>query len=266
MKIISYNINGIRASSKKGLFDWLKKENADIICIQEVRANEELARKAFMNNSNQISLFENKLFLDKYYITYNCGKVPGYSGTVILSKKTPDKVIYGTNSEEDIEGRTITAIFHNLAVVNCYVPNGGKRLEYKFNFFDNLVKHLEILSKSYNVILCSDVNIAHTLLDVSNAKYAEKFTGFLPSERKLLDELFSEKFVDIVRFYFKDKYIYTWRSYGSQLSEKAVGIQYRFDYIITTPLLKNKVLSCEIQDLIYSDHLPVIATFDYKIF
>ena len=265
MKIISYNINGIRASSAKGLLNWIDQIDADILCFQEIRAKEEVARQLFHTNSEQLSLFDSDLFLNKYHIVYNCGQVPGYAGTAILTKKKPTSIIYGLPSQTtDVEGRTITLLFDNLAILNCYVPNGGSRLDYKFDFFHELNEYLTELEKKYTVIFCSDSNIAHTELDVSSPKYAEKRTGFLPSERKLLDTLFSRGYVDIVRQEKKEEKTYTWRSYQSQKVKDDIGIKYRFDYIATTKNIANKVVGCEIQDLIYSDHLPIIVTLDIR--
>lgn len=266
MKIITYNVNGIKASSSKGLLEWLKKEDADFVCIQEVRANENFAKTLFGEEDNQISFFNTPNDFEKFCKIFNCGNVAGYAGTMILCKSKPNKIVFGIDeNDKDNEGRCITLFYDNLVVVNCYVPNGGSRLEYKMEFFDRLTSYLTNLAKTINVIFCSDVNIAHTELDLSHPKECSNRTGFLPMERTALTKLLNSGFCDSVRKFKKNEKVYTWRSYRSRMTTDVdFGWKYRFDYILINKQLESQLVSCEIPDLEYSDHLPIIVevTFD----
>lgn len=264
MKIITYNINGIRSSFSKGLVDWINNEDADIVCIQEVRAQEMIARKLLNDGTEQASFFDTDLFLEKYNIIYNCGQVAGYAGTLILSKIKPNKVILGLNGEQDEEGRCITAYYNGFAVVNCYVPNGGTRLDFKMNYFEKLSNHLNELKKEGHVIFCSDANIAHTFLDVSHPKECSSRTGFLPSEQKAFSTLLNYGFCDVARLVYGEEKLYTWFSYKSRQSEEDSGWKYRFDYILLDDKLKNNIISCKVPKLNYSDHIPVVAEINIK--
>lgn len=273
MKIVTYNINGVRSAHKKGLFEWIEKVGANIICIQEVRAAEQIAKTFFGTWQNQVSLFENELFLGKYYVTYNCGFVSGYAGTLMLSTEKPERVVFGipTNNEADDltqrsvvdpEGRCITAYFKNCVVVNCYVPNGGTRLDFKMDYFEKLTNYLGMLKQKNNVIFCSDANISHTELDLTHPKECASRTGFLPVEREAFSKLINLGFCDVARLVFKGKILYTWRSYKSRIVGGDYGWKYRFDYVLVSDNLKNKIESCEILDLEYSDHMPIVANID----
>ena len=227
MKIISYNLNGLRAASKLNVLNWLKNENADILCLQEVRAEQSICEKILKD-------------FNEYNIVYNCGKIKGYSGTITLSKIKPIKVVFGFGNEEDIEGRTITTFFSDFVVVNCYVPNGSKRLEYKKEF------------------ICCDANIAHTELDVNKPKETSKKSGFLLEERVLINRLLENNFIDSFRELNPELIQYTWRSYRARKEKNDFGWRFRFDYIICSKNLKDRIKRCYSQDLEYSDHLPVI--------
>ena len=259
MKIITYNVNGIRASIKLGLLDWLKEYNADIYCIQEVRCNENLTNELIFNTKEQMSLFEkaqNNLF--NYYATYNCGLRAGYAGTLILSKIKPDKIIL--NMEEfwtDEEGRTTTIIFGNNAIVNAYIPNGNSRLEFKMEYLSALTKYLNKLKENYNVICVGDFNIAHNEIDLSHPKECKNKSVFLPIERTAFSELLSLGFTDCYRFINPEKIKYTWRSYRSRYDENYNSWKYRIDYILVSSNLNSHIAECNILDLPYSDHFPV---------
>ena len=163
MKIVTYNVNGIRASIKLGLLDWLKEFNADIYCIQEVRCNENLTKELIFDRKEQMSLFEDsQTNLSNYYATYNCGLRAGYAGTLILTKVKPDKIVLDMQEFwTDDEGRTTTIIFGNTAIVNAYIPNGNSRLDFKIQYLSALTKYLNKLKETYNVICVGDFNIAH---------------------------------------------------------------------------------------------------------
>lgn len=261
MKIITYNINGIRSSASKGLSDWIIEQDADILCFQEVRATEEVTR-SILNINQQISLFNTDLYLNKYNVILNCGTIAGYSGTLILTKTEPNKVEFGLNNEPDPEGRTITAYYNNFAVVNCYVPNGSNRLEFKMNFYKNLTKHLVNLSKTTNVILCTDANVAHAPQDLSHPKECANRSGYLIIERQAFTDLLNYGFCDIARAFNGNKLLYTWRSYRSlYTTTNTNNYVYRFDYILCNNAIKSTFNSVSIQEQPYSDHLPIIATF-----
>lgn len=266
MKIVTYNINGIRSSTSKGLLEWIESEDADVVCIQEVRAREEVARGILHDEiaSEQFSFFEEKkdVVLEKYFKIYNCGNVAGYAGTMVLSKKKPNDVVFGIDGEEDVEGRCMTLFFDNLAIVNCYVPNGGTRLNFKLEYFKKLTNHLHKLARKTRLIFCSDANIAHTELDLSHPKECASRTGFLPVERNLMTKLLNGNFCDVVRIVFKDQKAYTWRSYRSLGVGGGYGYKYRFDYVLVDKETVTKIQDCVILDLPFSDHMPVVATLD----
>ncbi len=248
MKIISYNLNGIRAAKKLNVLDWLMRENADIICLQEVRAEQKVCEEILEG------------FKNNYNITFNCGEKKGYSGTVTLSKRKPINVFTGlTNDEVDIEGRTITTIFNEVIVINSYVPNGAKRLEYKKEFLIRLKKLMQNLSKSNKkIFLCCDANIAHNEIDVNKPKETSKKSGFLLEERMLMDEILKVDFIDTFRKLNPNQIQYTWRSYKARKENNEYGWRFRFDYIICSQELEKNLRRCYSLDLEYSDHLPVI--------
>lgn len=220
MKIISYNLNGLRAAARLNVLDWLKQEDADIVCLQEVRAEQRVCEEIL------------KEFRKSYNITFNCGEKKGYSGTVTLSKIKPIKVMLGLiNDKKDIEGRTIITIFDEYVLINSYVPNGSKRLEYKKNFLEDLKNSMqELLKNNKKIFLCCDANIAHNKIDVNKPKETSKKSGFLLEERRI----------------------------KARTENDNHGWRFRFDYIMCSNILKEKLRRCYSPDLKYSDHLPVI--------
>ena len=248
MKIISYNLNGLRAATKLNVLNWLKQEEADIICLQEVRAEQKVCEEIL------------KEFRENYNITFNCGEKKGYSGTITLSKIKPIKVILGlTNDKKDIEGRTIITMFDEYVLINSYVPNGSKRLEYKKNFLKNLKKLMqELLKNNKKIFLCCDANIAHNEIDVNKPRETSKKSGFLLEERRILDEMLETGFVDTFRELNQNQIQYTWRSYKARTENNNYGWRFRFDYIMCSNVLKKNLRRCYSPDLEYSDHLPVI--------
>lgn len=250
MKIISYNLNGIRAATRLGVIEWLKEEAADVVCLQEVRATEEICQ----------SILEE---LDKYYKVYNCGIQKGYSGTITLLKSKLDDVSFGFDSLEDTEGRTIVTRIGDCVIVNSYVPNGASRLEYKKEYFKKLILLLARLKNdNKKVILCSDTNIAHKEIDVNKPKAQGRKSGFLLEERQWLDDLLKIGFIDSFRELNKGVVQYTWRSYRARDKDNSFGWRFRFDYIICDEDLRDKLIKCYSKDLEYSDHLPVILEID----
>ena len=266
MKIVSYNINGIRASAKLGLIDWIKDFDADIYCFQEVRAKKEIVNE-LLQAKKQLSLFntEEEEILKTYYPTYNCGEVAGYAGTLILTKIKPDIIYYDMgNFWKDNEGRTTTLIFNNIAIVNVYIPNGNSRLEFKMQYLEALNKYLRKLQEHYKTICVGDFNIAHNEIDLTNPKECKNKSVFLPIERKAFDDLMNIGMVDVFRYLYPDKVEFTWRSYRSRYDNGYNSWKYRIDYILISNNLINNISDCSVLDLDYSDHLPVVAELKIK--
>ena len=254
MKIISYNINGIRAANKLNILKWLEDQNADVICLQEVRADKCICEEILKG-------------LVDYHIIYNCAEKKGYAGTIILSKMNPSNIKLGLlNEEKDSEGRTIVAFFDDLIIINSYIPNGSQRLEYKKEFIGNLIETIDYLNQSgKKIILCCDANVAHKEIDVNKPKATSKKSGFLLEERKLIDKLLAKGFIDSFRILNPTKIQYTWRSYRARNENNDFGWRFRFDYIFCNKELQSKIKQCYSIDLEYSDHLPVIMEVDYKL-
>ena len=267
MKIVGYNINGIRASVKLGLLDWMKQFNADVYCLQEVRCNEELTKELVFGNYS-FNLFDevedNKLV--DYYPVYNCGKVAGYAGTLTLSKKKPDQVFYDMGEYwQDEEGRTTTIIIGEYAIVNAYIPNGNSRLEFKMKYLEALNKYLNHLMEVYKVICVGDYNIAHNEIDLTNPKECSNKSVFLPVERKTFGDLLNIGLVDSFRYLNPNLVKYSWRSYRSRYDDSYNSWKYRIDYALVSENLCDSLKISDILDLPYSDHLPVILELDCRV-
>lgn len=255
MKIVSYNLNGVRAANKLGIMNFVKEFDADIYCFQEVRAGEQVAEEVLRQ-------------VFGYHLFINSGERPGYSGTAILSKIKPIDYEFGMGEGVDVEGRTITLFFEGFVLINCYVPNGTKRLDFKLDFTEKLGKYMESLAKKYNVILCSDINTAHTEKDLSHPKANSARSGFLPIERDAVSDLLNRGFLDVLREFNPDKQLYSWRSYGSRLRDKYPNFTkmawlFRFDYILVNRSFFKQVKNVEILDKEYSDHLPIVVEINY---
>ena len=262
MKIVSYNINGIRAANKLGILDWIQNAQANIYCLQEVRCNENLTKEILFGESSQISIFgENKgQRLQEYYPIFNCGNVAGYAGTLTLTKIKPDKVYYDMgNFWTDNEGRTTTIIINDTAIINAYIPNGNSRLEFKMQYLAALNLYIMHLQETYKVICVGDFNIAHNEIDLTNPRECKNKSVFLPIERKAFSDLLSLNMIDAFRHLNPTKVEYSWRSYRSRIDPNYKSWKYRIDYILVDDRLANDLSSCNILDLPYSDHLAVIA-------
>jgi len=263
MKIISYNINGVRASVKAGLVDFINAVDADILCFQEVRANEQIARSLLFNENVQLDLFAATPAsspLERFYATYNTGTVAGYAGTMTLSKQKPDKVFLDMGQFwTDSEGRTLTTIFGKLAVVNTYVPNGNSRLEFKMQYLAALTKYLKELSKDYDVVCVGDFNIAHNEIDLTNPKECKNKSVFLPVEREAFSKILEAGYLDTLRTLNPEKVVYSWRSYRSVYDNSYNAWKYRIDYILASESLRSNLISSEILESTCSDHLPCVA-------
>lgn len=245
MKLISWNVNGIRACVNKGFKDFFKEIDADIFCIQETKCQPE-----------QISLeFEG------YKSFWNSAERKGYSGTAIFTKKEPLNVTYGIGIEQhDKEGRVITLEFEMFYMVTIYTPNAKReleRLDYRQEWEDEIRKYLLKLNQSKPVIMCGDLNVAHKEIDLKNPKTNHKSAGFTDEERNKMTELLKAGFIDTYRYLYPDKEnVYTWWSYMRKAREKNVG--WRIDYFIVSNDIKNKIKEAKIdEDVMGSDHCPV---------
>ncbi len=255
MRIITFNANGIRAAERKGFFNWLEQQNADVVCIQETKAQEhQLSADVFCPTG--------------YHCYYHDAIKKGYSGVALYSKKEPDTLIKGIGWDDvDAEGRFIEAQFGNLSVISLYLPSGSsseERQAIKFKFLDRFMPWLEQASQNgRDYIICGDWNIAHKEIDLKNWKANQKNSGFLPEERAWMDQLFAEnKWYDAFRLINSDADQYTWWSNRGQAWAKNVG--WRIDYQIISASLKDKVLSASIyKDERFSDHAPLIMDYDY---
>lgn len=245
MKIISWNVNGLRAVLNKGFMDFFKQIDADIFCVQETKMQE-----------GQI-----ELILEGYYQYWNSAVKKGYSGTAIFTKKKPLSVSYGLGIEEhDQEGRIITLEFDKFYMVNCYTPNSKReleRLDYRMIWEDEIRKYLVSLDKIKPVVYCGDLNVAHKEIDLKNPKTNRKNAGFTDEERNKMTELLKAGFIDTYRYLYPDKEnVYTWWSYMRKAREKNVG--WRIDYFIVSNDIKNKIKEAKIdEDVMGSDHCPV---------
>lgn len=245
MKLISWNVNGLRAVMKKGFEDFFYDANADIFCIQETKMQE-----------GQIENFE----LKGYKEYWNSAIKKGYSGTAIFTKIEPINVTYGIGIEEhDQEGRVITLEYEKFYLVNIYVPNSKReleRLEYRMIWEDEIRKYLSNLSKIKPVIMCGDLNVAHEEIDLKNPKTNRKNAGFTDEERGKMTELLNAGFTDTFRFVYPEKIAYSWWSYMGNARAKDIG--WRIDYFIVSNDIKEKIKDAYIYKEIYgSDHCPV---------
>jgi len=245
MKLISWNVNGLRAIYKKGFEDFFSNINADILCIQETKMQE-----------GQLDVnFEG------YYQYFNSAIRKGYSGTAIFSKLEPINVIYGIGIEEhDGEGRVITLEFKEFFLVNCYTPNSGRelgRLEYRMIWEDDFKEYLKKLDKEKPVILCGDLNVAHKEIDLKNPKTNRRNAGFTDEEREKMTNLLQSGFIDSFRYLYPDKEnSYSWWSYMAHSREKNIG--WRIDYFILSKSIENHIKESYIfSNIMGSDHCPV---------
>jgi exodeoxyribonuclease-3 len=258
MKIITVNVNGIRAAEKKGFFDWLRREKADVVCLQETKAQED-------------QLHPEDFYPKGYHCFYFDAVKKGYSGVAIYSKHEPDKVIRGLGKgfeDMDAEGRFIQADLGKLSVISLYLPSGTsgeERQQIKYSFMDRFNETLKNMRrKRREFIICGDWNIAHKNIDLKNWRSNQKNSGFLPEERAWLDKVFGPLgLVDAFRVINQEEDQYTWWSNRGQAWAKNVG--WRIDYQVVTPGLQDKVLSASIYKTErFSDHAPLIMEYDWK--
>ena len=245
MKLVSWNVNGLRACVTKGFVDIFNTLDADIFCVQETKLQQ-----------GQIDLD-----LERYHQYWNYAEKKGYSGTAVFTKEEPLDVIYGMGIEEhDKEGRCITLEFGNFFLVTCYTPNSQnelKRLDYRMKWEDDFRSYINSLDKKKPVVLCGDLNVAHKEIDLKNPKTNRKNAGFTDEEREKMTVLLDSGFIDSFRYLYPDKEgIYSWWSYRFNARKNNAG--WRIDYFITSNSIKDKIEDAKIHtDILGSDHCPV---------
>ena len=250
MKIISYNVNGIRAALGKGLADWLKEEQPDVFCLQETKAQ---------NEQLNLPLFE-QLGYQGYFVS---AQKKGYSGVGILCKQTPDYVGYGMGNElYDSEGRVIRADFGDVTVVCVYIPSGTTgdvRQAFKMDFLADFEQFiLQLRKKRPNVIVCGDYNIAHTPIDINHPERQVGVSGFLPEEREWLTHFIEGGMIDSFRVFDSRAEQYSWWTYRMGARKRNAG--WRIDYHLVSEPLRNRLIGAGImQEVVHSDHCPVLV-------
>ena len=248
MKIISYNVNGIRAAMKKGFIDWLILEQPDIICVQEIKALQE-----------QIDIEALEKIGYKYNYWYSAQK-KGYSGVGIISKLKPKEVFYGTGiAEMDFEGRNLRVDFDQFSVMSLYLPSGTNldRLEFKLSYMDKFYDYISHLKKNNpNLIIAGDFNICHKAIDIHDPIRNKNVSGFLPVERNWLSKFIELGFLDSFRIFDKNPHKYSWWTYRANARANNKG--WRIDYIMVSKSLENKMRNASIlSEVIHSDHCPI---------
>ena len=252
MKFISWNVNGLRAVIKKGFYDFIDSYNPDILCVQEIKANQEQV----------------ELDLEKYpYQYWNSAIKKGYSGTAIFSKIKPISETYGIGIEEhDQEGRVITIEFKDYFLVTVYTPNSKRellRLDYRQKWDRDFLNYVKSLEKNKSVIFCGDLNVAHKEIDLKNPKTNHRNAGFTKEERQGFDNIIDLEFIDTFREFNKDEGHYTWWSYMFQARKRNIG--WRIDYFCISKSLKAKLQDAYIlKDVLGSDHAPVVMELNDK--
>lgn len=250
MKLISWNVNGLRACVGKGFLDYFKEQQADIFCLQETKLQ-----------GGQI-----ELNLEGYYQYWNYAEKKGYSGTAIFTKKEPISVQYGLGIEEhDKEGRVITLEYENFYMVTVYTPNSQEklaRLDYRMEWEEEFRNYLLELDKKKPVIVCGDLNVAHKEIDLKNPKTNRKNAGFTDEEREKMTTLLEAGFTDSFRYFYPDKEgVYSWWSY--RFSARAKNAGWRIDYFLVSNRINEKMVGAEIDtQILGSDHCPVILNIN----
>jgi len=253
LKLATYNVNGIRAALKKGLLEWIKKADLDLLCLQESKAR-----------LDQVDMAEFEKL--GYRHDWLSAEKKGYSGVITLSRINPDRVIKGCGIEKyDREGRIIRTDYGDLTVLNCYFPSGTTgelRQKFKYEFLDDFYDWIKKFKKQReNLIIVGDYNIAHTEMDIHNPKGNKNSSGFLPEERAWMSKWFDNGFTDSFRYLNSEKIEYSWWCYRSGARTNNKG--WRLDYISVSDHLKSNVIECyHINEAVHSDHCPVYLEFD----
>ncbi|CAZ95473.1 exodeoxyribonuclease III [Zobellia galactanivorans] len=250
MKIISYNVNGIRAALNKGFLDWLQAVDPDVVCLQEIKAMEEQL---------DLSLFEEAGYSNNYWFS---AQKKGYSGTAILSKKQPDAVQKGTGIDYmDFEGRNIRADFGDISIMSMYLPSGTNlaRLEHKLMYMADFRKYTDELRKTHpNLIVLGDYNVCHQAIDIHDPVRNKNVSGFLPVEREWIGNFMDSGFIDSFRHFNKEPDNYTWWSYRANARNNNKG--WRLDYgMVAEPLKDRLKRSVILSEAKHSDHCPILV-------
>ena len=245
MKLISWNVNGLRACITKGFEDFFKEVDADMFCIQETKMQEDQAEE---------------IQYEGYYRYMNSAVKKGYSGTMVFTKQEPISVTYGLGIEEhDQEGRIITLEYDKFYLVCCYTPNSKReleRLDYRMVWEDEMLKYFKKLEETKPVVYCGDLNVAHCEIDIKNPATNHHSAGFTDEERNKFSVLLSNGFIDTYRYLYPEKVEYSWWSYMRQAREKNIG--WRIDYFVVSEALKNYISDAKIHtEVLGSDHCPI---------
>ena len=247
MNIISYNVNGIRAAINKGFVDWLKRESPDVICLQEIKANQEQV---------EISQIENL----GYNTFWFSAQKKGYSGVAIFSKQKPNHVEYGSGIDYmDYEGRIIRLDFDKVSIISLYLPSGTNlaRLDFKFKFMDDFKDYIYKLNNEIkNLVVCGDYNICHKAIDIHDPIRNKNVSGFLPEEREWLDSFIGDRFTDSFRYIDSSPNQYSWWSYRA--NSRANNKGWRIDYNMVSKSIEERIVNASIlSDIHHSDHCPI---------
>ncbi|MEK6451619.1 MULTISPECIES: exodeoxyribonuclease III [Myroides] len=250
MKIISYNVNGIRAAIKKGFIDWIQEENADVICLQEIKANE-----------SQIPTEELAAAGYPYQYYFSAQKA-GYSGVAVLCKEKPNNVAYGTGIEYmDSEGRNLRVDFDTVSVMSLYLPSASniERLDFKYQYMDDFFTYINELRKELpNLVICGDYNICHEAIDIHDPVRNAKVSGFLPEERAWIGKFIENGFIDSFRMFNKEPHNYSWWTYRANARNNNKG--WRIDYNMVSAPLEDRITAARIlPDVKHSDHCPIVV-------
>ena len=254
MKLVSWNVNGVRSVTRYGFLDWLSKISPDVLCLQETKAQKDQLTSEVQSPSGYRSLWHSAV--DK-----------GYSGVSMYYKKDPLNIIEGIGKNEfDSEGRVLTLEYKDFFLVNAYFPNSGRdhsRLSYKLKFCKEILNFLNKLKKKKNVVICGDFNIAHAEIDLANPKTNLKNAGFLPEERAWMSDFLKKDYLDVFRHLNRDERSYTWWSYRPGVRERNIG--WRLDYFCTdidfADRLKSMVHLTQVKG---SDHCPIVVELRSK--
>jgi exodeoxyribonuclease-3 len=247
LKILSYNVNGIRAAFKKGFTTWLEATQADVICIQETKAMEDQVETAILEQMG-------------YHHYWFSAQKKGYSGVAIFSRKKPNNITYGSGIDHmDFEGRILRVDFDEVSIMSLYLPSGTNlaRLDYKFQFMDEFQEYINKLKSDHpNLIICGDYNICHQAIDIHDPIRNKNVSGFLPEEREWLDNFLKAGFIDSFRHLNPDPHQYSWWSYRANARNNNKG--WRIDYALVSKNLEKKIVhSFILPEAKHSDHCPV---------
>lgn len=252
MKIVSYNVNGIRAALKKGFLEWLQAANPDVICIQETKAHKDQI---------DVLVFEKAGYPYHYWFS---AQKKGYSSVAIFCKQKPNHIAYGTGIKTmDFEGRNLRVDFNEVSIMSLYLPSGTnlERLHFKFNYMDEFQEYIHKLKQEVpNLVICGDYNICHQEIDIHNPKM-KGVSGFLPEERSWIGSFINSGFIDSFRYLHPEKQEYTWWSYRANARANNKG--WRLDYAMVSKTLENKINRAYIlPEAKHSDHCPIVLELD----